>query len=215
LDPPKPKKTSIPCLSLPKQNAGNCTKKKELSLTAGRFFADVAGYGASGSYSMSPELSVGSELILNSLDLRENHPEKDLFYRNIALRFLQVGGFIRKKFSFSESFFAKIAGSYRILETGMTGYRSTPYGDFDFSLATKGSYLVASSSLGHQYVFSNGITLGCEWIGVSFPVSLKQTSSGEYNGSIDPELVAASQRLHKAFLKPHFQFMFLSLGRRF
>ncbi len=213
--PPSSQKKIGPCPYAAGQRVESCPKNKELSLIAGLFFADIPGYGGSGSYKYSPELSFGSELILNSLNLRENQKEKELYYRNIALRFLQLGGFVRWNFSFSESFFVKAAASYRYLETGMNGFKSTTNGDFDFSLATKAHYLVASSSFGNRYKFQNGITLGCEWIGVAVPISLKKSSSGEYNGSKDPELESTSQRLHKTFLKPHLQLLFLSLGRAF
>jgi len=214
--PPNYKKKSVPCSSPAGINTTSCAKYKELSLFAGLFFADIPGYGASGSYTYNSELNIGSELTLNSLNLKENQDENGLHYRNIALRFLQLGGFVRRKFSFSESFFVKLATSYRFLEVGMNGFKSiSDIGDLDFSLATRAHYIVLSSSIGNRYKFQNGMILGCEWLGVAMPVLLKKSSSGEYNGLADPELDSASQRLNSAFLKPHLQLMFVSLGRNF
>ncbi|MEI8026221.1 MAG: hypothetical protein WCI18_07715 [Pseudomonadota bacterium] len=210
------KNKSTQCPSLAGAKGDSCQKYKELSLFAGLFFADIPGYGASGSYTYNSELNIGSELTLNSLNLKENQDENGLHYRNIALRFLQLGGFVRRKFSFSESFFVKLATSYRFLELGMNGFKSiSDIGDLDFSLATRAHYIVLSSSIGNRYKFQNGMILGCEWLGVAMPVLLKKSSSGEYNGLADPELDSASQRLNRAFLKPHLQLMFLSLGRNF
>ncbi len=210
------KRKATLCSSLPSPHSPPCPKYREFSVFAGLFFADIPGYGASGSYSYNSELNLGLEVTMNSLNLRENHYEDGLQYRNIALRFLQIGGFFRKKFSFSENFFVKFATSYRFLETGMNGFKSiSDIGDLDFSLATRAHYLVLSSSIGNRYTFQNGMILGCEWLGLAMPVLLKKSRSGEYNGSPDPELDLATQRLNKAFLRPHLQLMFLSLGRSF
>ncbi len=98
----------------------------------------------------------------------------------------------------------------------MNGFKSiSDIGELDFSLATRAHYLVLSSSIGNRYTFQNGMILGCEWLGLAMPVLLKKSRSGEYNGSPDPELDLATQRLNKAFLRPHLQLMFLSLGRSF
>lgn len=210
------KTKSTQCPSLVGAKGDSCPKYRELSLFAGLFFADIPGYGASGSYTYNSELNIGSEMTMNSLNLKENQYEEGLHYRNIALRFLQAGGFVRRKFSFSETFFVKLATSYRFLEIGMNGFKSiSEIGDLDFSLATRAHYLVLSTSIGNQYRFQNDMILGCEWLGVAMPILLKKSGSGEYNGSPDPELDSASQRLNSAFLKPHLQLMFVSLGRKF
>lgn len=229
----KPPGTSPPSMPVPgnqnsvfkssskKMSCSTNTYRKEsscrrfASLTGGLLFPDLPAYGLLGSYALKSDLNLGAELVFNSLDIEKNQQVKELYYRNISLRFLQIGVFLHKKFLFSESFYIKPALSYRVLETGMNGYKNTINGDFDFALATKSQYLVASTSLGNRYTLLSGLTIGCDWIGIAVPIGLKKESSGQFNGISDPELDATSSRLYKTFLKPHLQLFFISLGWTF
>jgi hypothetical protein len=210
---PEPNSRTDSCSSNGIKKDSSC--KKVASLVAGMFFPDIPAYGAFATYGLRPDLNLGAQVVYNSTDIEKNKQINDLYYQNISLRFLQVGGFVLKTFQFSESFYLKPAFSYRVLETGMNGKKNTVNGDFDFSLATKSHYLVASTSLGNRFTFQNRVTLGCDWIGVAVPLSLKKEYSGQYNGTTDPELEATSNRLFRTFQKPHLQLFFISVGWQF
>lgn len=202
------------CSSLFFSRRAQCLRRHEIAILGGRALYDIPGYGGGYSYRLKSGAELGIEGLKNSQNLIKEEKKDSLYYDYIAIKYIQVGLFWRRNVFNFDTLFFKGAIAFRRSEVGMSGSKSTSYGDLDFSIGTKSDTALVSASIANRYTFQNGFTLGMEWVGVAIPLKSKHTEHSEYNGDPDPELKKTSEKVTSIFKKPIPIVLLLSIGWR-
>ncbi len=202
------------CSSLSSSRRAQCLRKHELAMLGGGALYDIPGYGGAYSYRLKSGSELGIEGLKNSQNLIKDRQKESLYYDYIAIKYIQIGLFWRRALFNFDSLFFKTAIAFRRSEVGMSGSKSTNYGDLDFSIGTKSETALLSASIANRYTFQNGFTLGLDWVGIAVPIKSKHTEHSEYNGDPDPELKKTSEKVTSVFKKPIPMVMLLSIGWR-
>ena len=151
-------------------------------------------YGADLAYNLGPSLQLGVRALNGSRDLKKDVDTNKYVLTNLEKADLQMLHVLAQaRFFFGNSFNVALGTGMRWVKYAIK-VSSKQTSDTVSHSANVNSF-VFGASLGNQWVFSNGLTLGCDWISYYQPVASSVKTTTTATGSTSGELKKLSDDL--------------------
>ncbi len=158
-------------------------RKFQATVGGGFIVFPVTGLGLSGAYTLSPRLTLGLSYLTGSVTMNDEELDSSSRDARTTSR-LEVDAsllLLQARFFVGNSFYVTALAGQRQLEARINV--DTIYGD-GVSDKINVNSAVVGASIGNEWTFANGLTLGADWIGLTVPVASSVSSSTGSYGTV-------------------------------